>query len=432
MRLLPPSATRDASLLLWSRGLRAFGDGFVSIVLPAYLLARGFDALEVGFLATVTLLGSAASTLLIGMLAGRFARKRLLIGLSLLMAATGIAFASLGEFWPLLVVAFVGTLNPSAGDVSPILPLEHAALSETIADKDRTALFARYSLVGSLAGAVGVLSAGMVDLLDERMAALRAMQAMFLLYALIGIAAMLVYRQLSPELDHADRSKSAPLGPSRKVVFRLAALFSLDSFGSGFFIQSLLALWLFDRFGLSVAATAQIFFCMGILSALSYLAAVPIARRIGLVNTMVFTHLPANLCLMAVPFAPTLPVAIALLMGRGLLSQMDVPTRTSYVMAVVTPAERAAAASVTAVPRSLASALSPGLAGWMLTLSGFGWPLVIGGALKIVYDLTLLWMFRHVRPPEERDSRPLPLNREPDAPVPHPRPINHGGRSQAD
>jgi MFS family permease len=404
MNLLPPSATRDAGLLLASRGLRAFGDGVVSIVLPAYLLAQGCSPAQVGLLITASLLGSAASTLLIGFLASRHARKGLLLALSVLMVATGLAFAAVSPFWPLVVVAFIGTFNPSTGDVSPILPLEHAALSESVVDRERTALFARYSLIGSLAGAVGVLSAGIVDVLDDRMAALRAMQLVFVGYAAIGATVLLIYRKLSAGLDHAAR-KAAPLTRSRGVVLRLAALFSLDSFGSGFFVQSLLAVWLFERFGLSVATTAQIFFFMGLLSALSYLAAVPLARRIGLVNTMVFTHLPANFCVMAVPFAPDLTVAIALLMGRGLLSQMDVPTRTSYVMAVVTPEERAAAASVTAVPRSLAAALSPGFAGWMLTLSPFGWPLVIGGALKVVYDLMLLKMFRSVRPPEERDSR---------------------------
>ena len=402
MKFLPESATRDASLLLSSRGLRAFGDGTISIVLPAYLLGLGCSAAQVGLLVTATLLGSSVSTLLVGMLAQRFARRRLLIALSLLMTATGLGFAAVSDFWPLLIVAFLGTVNPSTGDVSPILPLEQAALTETVADRDRTALFARYSLVGTLAGAVGVLSAGIVDVLDDRMAALRAMQFVFIGYAALGIAAMLIYRRLSGGLDHAEARKSVPLGRSRGVVMRLAVLFSLDSFGSGFFVQSLLAVYLFERFDLSVAVTAQIFFAMGLLSGLSYLAAVPIARRIGLVNTMVFTHLPANLCVMAIPFAPNLPIAVALLMGRGLLSQMDVPTRTSYVMAVVTPEERAAAASVTAVPRSLASALSPGIAGWLLTLSPFGWPLVIGGALKVVYDLALLAMFRSVRPPEER------------------------------
>ena len=408
MRLLPESATRDATLLLWSRGLRAFGDGFISIVFPAYLLAQGFEPLDVGLLATATLLGSATMTLLVGLLASRFPRKRLLIALSVLMAATGLAFALADGFWPLLLIAFMGTLNPSAGDVSALLPLEQAALSESVADKDRTAMFARYSIAGSLAGAFGTLASGAVDLLGSREAALAAMQAMFVVYALLGIAALLIYRRLSGGLDHTQSDRAAPLGPSRGIVFKLAALFSLDSFGSGFFVQSLLATWLFDRFGLSVSATAQIFFCMSLLSSVSYLLAVRLARRIGLVNTMVFTHLPANLFVMAVPFAPTLPIAIALLMGRGLLSQMDVPARGSYVMAVVTPAERAAAASITAVPRSLAAAVSPGLAGWLLTLSPFGWPLVIGGALKIVYDVSLLVMFRTVRPPEERpaDSDP--------------------------
>lgn len=403
MSFLPPTATRDAGLLLASRGLRAFGDGVMSIVLPAYLLAQGCSPAQVGLLITATLLGSAASTLLIGFLASRYARKGLLLALSVLMVATGLAFAVVSPFWPLVIIAFFGTFNPSTGDVSPILPLEHAALTETVVDRERTALFARYSLIGSLAGAVGVLSAGIVDVLGDRLAALRAMQLMFIAYAGIGAAVLLIYRKLSAGPDHVTARKAAPLTHSRGVVLRLAALFSLDSFGSGFFVQSLLAVWLFERFGLSVATTAQIFFFMGLLSALSYLAAVPLARRIGLVNTMVFTHLPANFCVMAVPFAPNLTVAIALLMGRGLLSQMDVPTRTSYVMAVVTPEERAAAASVTAVPRSLAAALSPGLAGWMLTLSPFGWPLVIGGALKVVYDLMLLKMFRSVRPPEERD-----------------------------
>ncbi|MFL5519010.1 MAG: MFS transporter, partial [Gemmatimonadales bacterium] len=197
---------------------------------------------------------------------------------------------------------------------------------------------------------------------------------------------------------------------SRRVVLTLAALFSVDAFAGGFVVQSLLALWLFERFGLSLATTGAIFFWTGLLSALSYLAAVPIARRFGLVNTMVFTHLPANACLVLVPFAPGLGPAIALLLLRSALSQMDVPTRTSYVMAVVTPAERAAAASVTAVPRSLAAAASPMLAGSLLAVSGFGWPLVIGGGLKIAYDLALLAMFRKVRPPEENAGLPPPVH----------------------
>jgi MFS family permease len=192
-----------------------------------------------------------------------------------------------------------------------------------------------------------------------------------------------------------------PLGPSRRIVFTLAALFSLDSFGGGFFVQSLLALWLFDRFGLSLTTAASFFFWSGVLSALSYLVAVRIAGRIGLVNTMVFTHIPSSLCVMLVPFVPQLGVVLALLLVRAALSQMDVPTRTSYVMAIVTPPERAAAASMTAVPRSLASAASPVLAGWLMSVSAFAWPLLIGGGLKIIYDLLLLAMFHRIKPPEE-------------------------------
>jgi MFS family permease len=225
---------------------------------------------------------------------------------------------------------------------------------------------------------------------------------MFVLYGLIGGVAFLLYRRLPPEAGTSAGPEKQPLGPSRGIVFTLAALFSLDSFGGGFFVQSLLALWLFDHFGLSLAAAASFFFWSGVLTAFSYLVAVRIAGRIGLVNTMVFTHIPSSLCIMAVPFVPDLGIVLALLLVRAALSQMDVPTRSSYVMAVVTPEERAAAASLTAVPRSLASAASPALAGWLMTVSAFAWPFLIGGGLKIVYDLLLLAMFRGVKPSEER------------------------------
>ena len=215
----------------------------------------------------------------------------------------------------------------------------------------------------------------------------------------------LIYRRL-PAADHVvaagDATPAAPLGPSRRIVYRLAALFSLDAFAGGLVVRSLLTLWLLEAFGLSLAVTAQLFFWSGLLTALSYLAAAPLARRVGLINTMVFTHLPANLCLVAVPFMTELWQAVALLLVRSLLSQMDVPSRTSYVMAVVTPAERQAAASLTAVPRSLAAAVGPSLAGWMLASASFGWPLLLAGCLKIVYYLMLLSQFRHVRPPEEQ------------------------------
>ena len=403
VQLLPPSATAETRLLLAARGLRATSDGFVSIILPAYLLLLGFDALHVGVLATATLLGSASLTLAVGLTGVRRHTRALLIAASLLTVLTGLGFAALDDFWPLLVIAFIGTLNPSSGDVSVFLPLEHALLAGGVAGHDRTALFARYSLVGSLLGAAGTLLAALPELAASwGVAPLAAFKGMFLLYALVGLITALIYRQLGrAEVIDGSPPPSA-LGPSRRVVYQLAALFSLDAFAGGLVVQSLLALWLFQAFGLSLAVTAQLFFWSGLLTAVSYLAAAPLARRIGLINTMVFTHLPANLCLVAVPFAPELWQAIALLLLRSLLSQMDVPTRTSYVMAVVTPAERQAAASLTAVPRSLASALGPSLAGWMLGAATFAWPLLLAGALKIVYDLALLARFRHIRPPEEQ------------------------------
>ncbi len=394
--------TRVASALLAARGLRAFGDGFVALLLPVYLTDLGFDALQIGVLTTATLLGSAALTLAVGLTAHRLDPRRLLLASSILMLTTGICFAQFRAFWPLVIIGFVGTLNPSSGDVSLFLPLEHALLAHAGPDAKRTSLFAQYSLVGSLVGAVGALAAGVPDLLRDAFGVEidAAIRAMFVLYGLLGLAALALYRRL-PSGEATAGPVKQPLGPSRRMVFVLAGLFSIDSFGGGFFVQSLLALWLFDRFGLSLTAAASFFFWSGLLSALSYPIAVRVARRIGLVNTMVFTHIPSSVCVILAPFTSDLRIVIALLLVRAALSQMDVPTRTSYVMAIVTPPERAAAASITAVPRSLASAASPALAGWMMTVSAFAWPLLIGASLKIVYDLLLLMMFRRIKPPEE-------------------------------
>jgi len=401
-RWLPPETTRDAAVLLSARGVRAFGDGFVSVLLPVYLLVLGFDGLQIGGVATATLIGSSALTLLVGFIAHRFRARPLLTSAALLMAATGAGFALVHGFWPLLVVSFVGTLNPSSGDVSVFLPLEQSVLSQTVSAKERTALFARYSLVGSLVGAAGALCAGVPEIIarDGPIPLSGTLQGMFLLYGVLGLIALALYKRLSPALGETHQTRT-PLRESRRIVYTLAGLFALDSLGAGFVVQSLLALWLFERFGLSVATAGAIFFWSGVLSAGSYLIAVPLAKRIGLVNTMVFSHLPSNVLLLLVPFMPNLPMAIVLLLARSALSQMDVPTRNSYVMAVVPPAERPAAASVTSVPRSLATAASPLLSGYLLGLSAFGWPLVVAGALKSIYDLLLLAMFAKVRPPEE-------------------------------
>jgi MFS family permease len=403
MRFLPPSASPAATLILTARGLRAVVDGCISVVLPAYLLALGLGALQIGVLSTATLLGSAVLTLAVGFRGARAGLRTLLLATSALMIATGCGFALADGFAFLLLIAFVGTLNPSAGDVSVFLPLEQAALSETVGARERTALFARYSLIGSLFGAAGTLLAIVPDWLASALQAdpLPLFRATFMFYAAIALAAGLVYRRLPPDHVMPRPDGRSALGPSKAIVLKLATLFSVDAFAGGLVIQSLLALWLFQNFGLSVSEAATIFFATNLFSAISYLVAVPIARRIGLVNTMVFTHLPANACLMVLPFVADLALAIALLLVRSLLSQMDVPTRTSYVMAVVTPAERPAAAGVTAVPRSLASALGPSLGGYLLGLGGFAWPFLLGGALKAAYDIALLFMFRNVKPPEE-------------------------------
>jgi MFS family permease len=348
------------------------------------------------------LIGSALLTFSIGLVAHRFARRAMLRSACLLMIATGGAFALSTAYWPIVVVAFIGTINPTAGDVSLFLPLEQTVLAQSVTPADRTALFARYSLIGTLFGGLGVLFASLPEHIAQaaNITHVGATQLMFALYGVLGIGALAAYRRLSPTVE-APTATPAALGPSKGIVYRLMALFAIDSFGSGFFVQSLLALWLYQRFGLSVTTAAAILFWASICSAVSFLIAVPIAKRFGLINTMVFTHLPANVFLIMLPLAPNLPIAIALLLARSLLSQMDVPTRTSYVMAVVTPEERPAAASATAVPRSLAAAISPMFAGYLFALSPFGWPLIIGGTLKVVYDLLLLVQFRRVRPEGE-------------------------------
>ena len=404
--LLPSGADPGVAPLILGRGLRAFADGYVAVLLPAYLLALGFGQFDVGVLSTVTLAGSALATLAVGAIGHRFPQRRLLIGAALLMIATGIGFAGVSAFWPLLVVAFIGTINPGSGDVSVFLPLEHARLAHAAAGGVRTTLFARYSLTGALSASVGALAAGLPPWIAAlaNVPLLAGLRAMFVLYALIGLAVWLLYRRL-PRAKDGAASPATPLAHSRGIVFKLAALFSVDAFAGGLVVNSLLTLWLFERFGLSLGEAGLFFFWAGILAALSQLAAPVVAKRIGLLNTMVYTHIPANVCLIVAALAPNLEVALGLLFVRSALSQMDVPTRTAFVMAVVTPAERAAAASFTAVPRSLASAASPTLAGAMLAAGLLSAPLVACGMLKIVYDLALLASFRRLHLPSEPDER---------------------------
>jgi MFS family permease len=398
-----PAAGNPIRRILVARGLRDFGDGLVAVLLPAYLVALGFGAAEVGAVATLALLGSALMTLGVGVAGTRMDPRLLLLLAAGLMTATGVGFAMAAGFIALAVVALLGTINPSAGSVSIFAPLEQAMLTGASSDTGRTAVFARYSLVGALAAAVGALAAGAPEVLAAfGLAETEALRSAFLLYAALGAACFVAYRSI-PVLPVADRrERHAPLGPSRGIVVRLAALFSVDSFAGGLAVQSLLALWLFERFDLSLAEAGLFFFWSGVLSAFSFPVAAWLATRIGLINTMVFTHIPSSLCLIGAVMAPTVEVALALLLLRAALSQMDVPTRTSYVMAVVTPAERTAAASFTAVPRSLAAAASPALAGAAFAAGYQALPFIACGILKIGYDLALLWAFRHIKPPEEQ------------------------------
>jgi MFS family permease len=396
-------AGSDIFYLYAARAARGLGDGFAAIILPAYLSQLGFSPFQIGIVATAALLGSALLTLAIGLLAPHYDLRTLLLGCAALMIATGAAFPNARHLVFIGLIAFIGTMNPTTGDIGVHVPLEQAALAHGVSDKNRTRTFARYSLFGALSIAVGALMAGTPDLLvSAGMDRIGAFKVMFYIYAALGLLAGILYSRLPRTQAQAAAPQTQALGASRSTVYKLAALFSLDAFAGGFTAQSLLALWLFERFDLSLAAASGFFFWSNVLSAFSYPVAARLGTRFGLINTMVFTHIPSSICLILAAFSPSLTVVLALLLVRSALSQMDVPTRTSFVMAVVTPAERTAAASITAVPRSLASSVSPAMSGALLSSAFIGLPLVICGVLKIVYDVALLLAFRHVKPPEER------------------------------
>ncbi len=416
MAVLPASATATARRLVAARAGRGFADGLVSVLLATYLSGLGFSPFRVGAVVTGTLVGSAALTLWTGLLAHRLPVRAILLAASALMLATGLGFATFTAFWPIVLVAVVGTLNPSGGDVSVFLPVEQSILAGEVDDDERPQLYAAYNLAGSFAAAFGALCSALPEVVAHRSGwdLTDAQRLGFGVYALVALGVGLVYRGLDrPERATVATAAEAgarrrPLERSKRTVLELAGLFSLDSAGSGLVVQSLLVLWLHLRFDLSAATTGGVFFAAGLLAAASQLLCGPLARRIGLVPTMVVTHIPANVFLMLAALAPTAPLAIGLLLVRALLSQMDVPARQAFVMAVVPPEERAAAASVTNVPRSLASATTPLLAGYLLARTSFGWPLLLAGAIKLTYDLLLLGLFRQV-PPEAgatRASRP--------------------------
>ena len=409
-RLVPSEAPDDVARIVSGRAIRGFADGFVSVLLAQYLIGLGFSPVEVGAIVTGTLLGSAALTLVFGLRAHRYPLRTLLLIATGIMAATGLGFASFTWFLPLFIVAILGTLNPSAGDVSVFLPTEQAFVASLVEPPHRPRLFASYNIAAIWAGALGALASGLPEIVANWRGwdVLSAQRFGFVLYALAAVVIFLVYRKLRSHAElvvDAPTSRRRALRSSRRTVFELSALFSLDSAGSGFVVTSLLVLWLHLRFDLSAGVTGAVFFAAGLLGGCSQFLAPRFAARFGLIRTMAFTHIPANALLVLAAFAPTGGVAIALLLLRALFAQMDVPARQAFVMAVVPADERAAASSVTNVPRSLASAATPLLAGVLLTHSTFGWPLVIAGLTKMAYDLILLGLYRNV--PEEIGAQRL-------------------------
>jgi MFS family permease len=403
---------RDGRLLFAMRTLRMFGYGFLAVVLVLYLAAAGLDPLAIGIVLTLTLVGDVVISLWLTTNADRLGRRRVLIAGAVLVLLAGTVFAYT-SWLPLLILAgAIGVISPTGNEVGPFLAVEQAALSQIVPDVRRTATFAWYNLVGYVATATGALAAGLVSqmLLDGGVAAVDAYRAVVLGYAVIGAAMAVGFWWLDRGIEAPPRAAATDgirrrlgLGKSKRIVARLSLLFSIDAFAGGFVPQSLMAYWFHLQWGVDPIALGAIFFAANLLAAVSSLLAAPIAARIGLINTMVFTHLPSNVLLFIVPLMPTLPLAVGVLLLRYTLSQMDVPTRQSYVIAVVDPDERSAAAGITGIARTTGAAISPSISTVLVASNGFAAvPFYLAGGLKIVYDLLLFREFSGVRPPEER------------------------------
>ena len=407
------SLTRDGRLLFATRFVRLFAYGALSVVLVLYLVGLGLTESDTGVLLTATLLGDTLVSLCLTTRADRIGRRRMLVIGAMLMAGAGVTFAFTRQMWLLVIAGTIGVISPSGQEVGPFLPIEQAALSQVVPARERTDIFAWYTLVGSIATALGALMAGfLTSALQQAWSPVDSYRAVVVLYAVIGAVLCWSFLRASDQVEppKAARAAAAPslfarfsgLHQSQSVVLRLAALFSLDSFGGGFVVQSFAAYWFYLRFGVDPKTLGTLFFGANVLAGLSALAASRLANRIGLLNTMVVTHLPSNVLLMLIPVMPTLPLAALMLFLRFSISQMDVPTRQSYTMAVVAPEERAAASGITGVARTTGAALSPLFAGLLFARpSLINVPFYIAGVLKISYDLLLFRAFRSVKPPEE-------------------------------
>jgi MFS family permease len=405
----------DGRLLFLTRLVRLFAYGFLAVVLVLYLAQTGLSEASIGLLLTLTLIGDTVISLWLTTRADRFGRRRTLIVGTLLMMLAAIFFANTQEFIPLLIAATIGVISPSGNEVGPFLSIEQAALSQIVPDRERTHVFAWYNLVGSFATALGALcGGGLAQVLQNcGVTPLNSYRAIVIGYGLMGLVLLLIFSRLSAQVEAISPSSPAllpggekgvlGLHRSRRVVFKLSALFSLDAFAGGFVVSSFVAYWLNVRFGAEPGALGAIFFAANILAGISALLAARIAKRIGLINAMVYTHIPSNILLMLVPLMPTLPLAVLVLLLRFSISQMDVPTRQSYTMAVVDPDERSAAAGVTGVARTTGAAISPSITGVLLGYPPLlNVPFYLAGGLKIIYDGLLYRNFKATRPPEER------------------------------
>lgn len=399
---------RDVTLLFATRIVRLFAYGFLSVILALYLAEAGFSEGRIGLLLTLTLAGDAVITLWITTSADRIGRRRMLVIGAGLMILAGIVFALSRNILALIFAAIVGVISPSGNEIGPFLSIEQAGLTQLVPDYRRTSVFAWYNLVGSFATAVGALSGGWLPqaLQTQGWSTLNSYRLVLIGYALAGLVLIFCFLSVSPKVEvtpgFPGKKHLLGLHKSRGVIMRLSALFSLDAFAGALVVQSMIAFWFHLRFGVDSGIIGTIFFGANILAGISAMLAAAISRRIGLINTMVFTHIPSNILLVLVPVMPSLPLAIGMLLARFSISQMDVPTRQSYTMAVVAPDERSAASGVTTIARSVGSAISPSLTGIFLGIPALvSMPFYLGGGLKIIYDLVLWHMFRTIKPPEE-------------------------------
>jgi MFS family permease len=417
--------TRDGKLLLAAKIVRAFAYGFLSVILAIYLKLIGFDELLIGLILTTTLLNSVIFTLIASFYADKIGRRKFLVIYAALMSISGLIFAISENYIALIIAAFIGTINITGAETGAFLTIEQAILPQTLKNiKKRNTIFAVYNMAGTLAMAAGVLLSGLPSILQQQLQyfdimlnQIGSIKLLFLLYSLLGIALIGIYLLLSQKIEvqkdkREDRNdsnlltKRSFLSPqSKDIVLRLSGLFAIDSFAGGFVIQGIVSFWFFTRFGADLTTLSYIFSIAGALTAFSYIAAAKIADKIGLINTMVFTHIPANVLIIGVAFAPTLPIAVILYLLRMALSQMDVPTRQSYIVAVVREEERTSAAGITNISRNVTQAISPSLTGILIHSLSLSAPFVIGGALKIAYDIALFLNFRNIKPPEEEEQK---------------------------